>query len=95
MCVRKFFSYSSFSVQNFFGLFVLSLHESFMENKVHSAKSNSLQLFFGETHRDASKNPRQRHIQTNAKATGLEGQHVPARDITLKRSFVAVVSGDF
>ena len=46
-----------FSVENFCGLFVLSLHESFMENKVHSAKSNSSQQFSADTLWDTRKNP--------------------------------------
>lgn len=57
VCKCFFFS---FSVTNFCLLFVLFLHESFIENKVHSAKSNSSQQFCAETLRDTSKNPKKK-----------------------------------
>lgn len=56
VCVYVFLS-SLFSIPNVVGVF--SPHESFMENKVHSAKSTYSQQFCADTLRDTSKNPRQ------------------------------------
>ena len=58
------------SVPNFCDLLVLP-HESFIENKVQSAKSSSSEQFGAETLSDTNKNQSRKHIQLNAK--GREG----------------------